>query len=400
MEDKKISGALEGVKVLDLTRVLAGPACTMMLADMGAEVIKVEVPGKGDDSRAFSPFQKGESAYFINMNRNKKGVTLNMKSEEGKKIFTEMLKKADVVVENYRPGVMERLGFGYEDIKKINPGIVYGAVSGYGHTGPYSQRPGYDAIGQATSGLMSTTGFPESGPTRIGTPMADYLAGLSAAVAILGALHYKEKTGIGQKVDIALMDAAIASMQVIQTYYLVEGRLPSRIGNRYESNYPTDGYPTADGNIMVSAANDKLWRAMAASIGREDLADNEKTHSNRERLQNWPYIREEILKWTTLHSTAECVDILVKAGVPAASINDISQVVADPQTKNREMFVEIEHPVAGKMTMTGSQLKLSETPVTYRKTAPALGEDNEAVYGEWIGLTAEQIADYKEKGVM
>lgn len=393
-------GALSGVRVLDLTRVLAGPACTMMLADMGAEVIKIEVPGKGDDSRAFSPFQNGESAYFINMNRNKKGVTLNMKSEEGKNIFREMLKKADIVVENYRPGVMERLGFGYEDIKKINPGIVYGAVSGYGHTGPYSQRPGYDAIGQATSGLMSTTGWEETGPTRIGTPMADYLAGLSAAVAILGALHYKEKTGIGQKVDIALMDSGIASMQVIQTYYLVEGRLPSRIGNRYESNYPTDGYPTMDGNIMVSAANDKLWRKMAAAIGREDLADNEKTHSNKERLMNWPYIREEILKWTTTRTTAEAVEILVEAGVPAASINDISQVVADPQTKNREMFVDIEHPVAGKMTMTGSQLKLSETPVQYRKVAPALGEDNEEVYGELLGLTPGDIQRLKEEGAM
>lgn len=398
--DNTYKGALSGVKILDLTRVLAGPACTMMLADMGAEVIKIEVPGKGDDSRAFSPFQNGVSAYFINMNRNKKGITLNMKSPEGKKIFTEMLKKADIVVENYRPGVMERLGFGYEDIKKINPGIIYGAVSGYGHTGPYSQRPGYDAIGQATSGLMSTTGFPETGPTRVGTPMADYLAGLSAAVAILGALHYKEKTGIGQKVDIALMDSAIASMQVIQTYYLVEGRLPSRIGNRYESNYPTDGYPTSDGNIMVSAANDKLWQAMARAIGREDLADNEKTHSNKERLLNWPYIREEILKWTTTHTTAEAVDVLVSAGVPAASINDISQVVADPQTKDREMFVDIEHPVAGKMKMTGSQLKLSETPVQYVKTAPSLGEDNEAVYGEWLGFTPEDIARYREEGVL
>ena len=323
-----------------------------------------------------------------------------MKSPEGKKIFTELLEKADVVVENYRPGVMERLGFGYEDIKKVNPGIIYGAVSGYGHTGPYAMRPGYDAIGQATSGLMSTTGWDGTGPTRIGTPMADYLAGLSAAVAILGALHYKEKTGIGQKVDIALMDSGIASMQVIQTYYLVEGRLPSRIGNRYESNYPTDGYPTKDGNMMVSAANDKLWRSMAAAIGREDLADNDKTHSNKERLKNWAYIREEILKWTTAHTTEEAVDILVRAGVPAASINDISQVVDDPQTKDREMFVDIEHPVAGKMTITGSQLKLSETPVKYHKTAPSLGEDNQAVYGELLGFTAEDIVRLREEGVL
>ena len=383
-----------------MTRVLAGPVCTMMLADMGAEVIKVEIPGKGDDSRMFSPLKNGESAYFINVNRNKRGVTLNLKSEAGKKIFARMLEKADIIVENYRPGVMERQGFGYEDIKKINPGIIYAAVSGFGHTGPYSKRPGYDAIGQATSGIMSTTGYEETGPTRVGTPMTDYLAGQTAAIAILGALHHKTVTGEGQKVDIALMDSGIASMQVIQTYYLVGGRLPQRIGNRYESNYPTDGYPTKDGDIMVSAANDKLWRKMATAIGREDLADNEMTHSNKERLENWKAIRKEILKWTTAHTSKECEDILLEAGVPASTINNIEQVVKDPQAKAREMFVDIEHPVAGRMTITGSPIKLSKTPVQYRKVAPALGEDNEEIYSSWIGLTPEEIERYKEDGVM
>ena len=397
--DQLKNGALCGVKILDLTRVLAGPVCTMMLADMGADVIKIEIPGKGDDSRAFSPFQNGESAYFMNLNRNKKGITLNMKAPEGKKVFLEMVKKADMVVENFRPGVMDRFGFGYEELKKINPGIIYGAVSGFGHTGPYSQRPGYDAIGQAMSGLMSTTGWPETIGTRIGTPMADYLAGQSAAIALLAALHYREKTGEGQKVDIGLMDAGIASMQVIQPYYLVEGRLPQRIGNRYESNYPTDGFPTKDGQIMVSAANDKLWRAMCRAMGREDLEISEKTATNKERLQNWQWIREQIINWCGDMPTAEAVEALLEGGVPAAPINNIEQVVNDPHTKAREMFVETEHPKAGKFTMTGSQLKLSRTPVTYRTPAPALGQDNEAVYGEWVNMTPEEIAAYKEKGV-
>ena len=397
--DKNSKGALDGVKILDLTRVLAGPVCTMMLADMGADVIKIEIPGKGDDSRAFSPFQNGESAYFLNLNRNKKGITLNMKSEKGKKVFLAMVKKADMVVENFRPGVMERLGFGYEDLKKVNPGIIYGAVSGFGHTGPYSQRPGYDAIGQAMSGLMSTTGWPETGETRVGTPMADYLAGLSATVALLAALHHREKTGEGQKIDIALMDAGIASMQVIQTYYLVEGRLPSRIGNRYESNYPTDGFPTKDGQIMVSAANDKLWRAMCKVMERADLAESEKTLTNKDRLANWPWIREEIIKWSGERTTKEAVDALLKGGVPAAPINSIAQVVHDLHTKAREMFVETEHPKAGKITVTGSQLKLSGTPVTFRTPAPALGQDNVAVYGGWLGMAEEEITAYKNEGV-
>lgn len=394
------NGALAGIKILDLTRVLAGPVCTMMLADMGAEVIKIEVPGKGDDSRAFSPFQNGESAYFINLNRNKRGITLNLKSEKGKELFRDMVKKADMVVENFRPGVMERLGLGYEDLKKINRGIIYGAISGFGHTGPYSQRPGYDAIGQAMSGLMSTTGWPDSGPTRIGTPMADYLAGLSAAVGLLAALQYRSRTGSGQKVDIGLMDCGITSMQVIQTYYLVEHRLPERIGNRYESNYPTDGFPTKDGNIMVSAANDKLWRAMCRAIGRQDLAEHEETATNKERLKNWPSIREEIIRWSSARTTEEAVQILLDGGVPAAPINDIAQVVHDPHAEARQMFVDIEHPRAGKMTITGSQLKLSETPASIRTPAPELGQDNQAVYGEWLGFSAKELDSLREEGVL
>ena len=394
------TGALAGVKILDLTRVLAGPVCTMMLADLGADVVKIEIPGKGDDSRAFSPFQNGESAYFMNLNRNKKGITLNMKSEKGKKIFLDMVKKADMVVENFRPGVMERLGFGYEDLKKVNPSIIYGAVSGFGHTGPYSQRPGYDAIGQAMSGLMSTTGWPETGPTRIGMPMADYLAGQSTTIALLAALYYRKVTGRGQKVDIGLMDSGIASMQVIQDYYLVEGRLPQPIGNRYESNYPTDGFPTADGQMMVSAANDKLWKAMCVAMGKPELAETEKTATNKQRLANWPWIREQIIDWSSKLSTAEAVDILLKGGVPAAPINNIAQVVADPHTKARSMFVDIEHPIAGKLTITGSQLKLSETPATVRTPSPTLGQHNVSVYGEWLGLGEDDVKELQQEGVL
>ena len=251
--------ALNGIRVLDLTRVLAGPYCGMLLADMGAEVIKIEVPEKGDDSRSFAPFVNGESAYYMNLNRNKKGITLNLKDEKGKKIFLELLKKADIVLENFRPGTMEKLGLGYEVLKEVNPGIIYGCVSGFGHTGPYKNRAGYDIIGQAVGGLMSTTGWPQGESTRTGTAMADVLAGLSVTIGVLGALNYKNKTGIGQKVDIALVDSVVSSMEIITQIYLVGGKIPDKIGNRYESVYPYDSFKAKDGSLVIGCGNDKLF---------------------------------------------------------------------------------------------------------------------------------------------
>ncbi len=237
-------GALSGLRVIDLTRVLAGPFSTMMLADMGAEVIKIEQPGKGDDTRHFAPFQNGESAYYMNLNRGKKGVTLDLKGK-GRDIFLDLIRTADVVVENFRPGTMDKLGIGYETLKAINPRLVYGAVSGFGDTGPYRLRPGYDIIGQAMGGLMSTTGWPGGEPTRSGTAMADVLAGLSVTIGILAALRHRDVSGVGQKVDVALVDSVVSSLEVITQIYLAEGRVPERIGNRYESCYPYDSFRCA-----------------------------------------------------------------------------------------------------------------------------------------------------------
>ena len=279
----KTKGALEGIRILDLSRVLAGPFCTMMLADLGAEVIKIEIPGKGDDSRSFGPFVNGESGYYMNVNRNKAVVTLNLKKPEGRELFLKMVEKADIVVENYRPGVMEKLGLGYDVLKETNPKIIYGAVSGFGHYGPYTQRPGYDVIGQASCGLMSVTGWPDGGPTRVGTAMADSLAGYSLAIGILAALQYRSSTGVGQKVDIGMMDAGIASMQIIYPIYTMGGRLPERIGNRYESNYPTDTFETKDGMMVIGAANDKLWAKLCEVMGKPELAADERYDSNPKR---------------------------------------------------------------------------------------------------------------------
>ncbi len=395
----KKEGALTGIKILDLSRVLAGPFCTMILADMGAEVIKIEVPGKGDDSRSFGPFVNGESGYYMNVNRNKKGITLNLKGK-GKDLFLEMVKKADMVVENYRPGVMERLGIGYDELKKVNPKIIYGAVSGFGHYGPYTQRPGYDVIGQASSGLMSVTGWPDGGPTRIGTAMADSLAGYSLAIGLLAALQYRNRTGIGQKVDIGMMDASIASLQIIYPIYTMGGRIPERIGNRYESNYPTDTFRTKDGMIVIGAANDKLWQQLCRVMNMEKLAEDERYDKNPKRVERYQEIKPIIEAWTMKQTSKEVIDQLVEAGVPASPINNLAQVVEDPHAQAREMFVHVQHPVAGDTLLNGSQFKMTETNPVIDVHAPLLGEHNEQVYGELLGLSKEEVADLANQGVI
>jgi len=394
------NGALAGVKVLDLTRVLAGPFATMMLADMGAEVIKIEVPGSGDDSRQFGPFINGESSYYMNLNRNKKGVTLNLKGR-GKEIFLEMVKKADIVVENYRPGTMEKLGLGYEELKKVNPKIVYGAVSGFGHYGPYKDRAGYDIIGQAMSGLMSTTGWPGGEPTRTGTAMSDILAGLSVAIGLLAALRHRDVTGYGQKVDVSLVDATVASMEIINQIYLVEGRLPQRIGNRYESTYPYVSFKANDGSLVIGAANDKLWQKLCVIMGQPELGEKAEFDTNWKRVQRHEEVKVLVEAWTITKPVKEIVDALLAVGIPAAPINNIEQVVNDPHIAGaREMFVEVDHPKAGKMKITGSHIKLSDTKPCIKAPAPLLGQHNEEVYKDFLGLSADEIAAMKKDGLL
>lgn len=393
-------GALDGVRVLDLTRVLAGPFCTMMLADMGAEVIKIEQPKKGDDSRAFGPYVNGESSYYMNLNRNKKGVTLNLKGQ-GKEIFLEMVKKADIVVENYRPGTMEKLGLGYEDLKNVNPRIIYGCISGFGHYGPYKDRAGYDIIGQAMSGLMSTTGWPGGEPTRTGTAMSDVLAGLSAAVGILAALRSRDITGIGQKVDIALVDSTVASLEIINQIYLVEGRIPQRIGNRYESVYPYDSFRTKDGSLVIGGGNDKLWQKICQLMGQPELASKEGFETNYKRVQNHEEVKKVVEAWTITKGMDDLVSELLDAGVPAAPINTIDKVVNDPHISGaREMFVEVDHPKAGKMKIAGTHIKMSETKPSVRTPAPLLGQHNDEVYGEFIGLDKAEIEELNKQGII
>ncbi len=395
------NGALAGLVVLDMTRVLAGPFAGMMLADLGADVIKVEEAGKGADERHLGPFKNGESAYFMNLNRNKKGVTVNLKSAKGKELFRALVKTADVVLENYRPGTMEKLGLGYEELRQINPRLVYAAVSGFGHYGPYKDRPGYDIISQAMSGLMSTTGWADGEPTRTGTAMGDVLGGLSVTIGILAALRHRDATGQGQKVDVALVDSAVASLEIINMIYLVEGRIPQRIGNRYESTYPYDSFKATDGSLVIGTANDKLWQILCKEMDRPDLAAKEEWARVRDRVREHAAVKIEVENWTKQHPVAELVDRLLAAGVPAAPIYDIAQVVADPHIGGaREMFVDIEHPVAGKMKITGSHIKLSETPTSIRKPSPALGENNSEIYGGRLGLSEAELQVLKDEKVI
>ena len=394
-------GALAGLKVLDLTRILAGPFSTMMLADMGASVYKLEQPGIGDDSRGFGPFQNGESVYYINLNRNKKGMTIDLKNPKGKAVFLEMVKNADVVIENYRPGVMEKLGLGYEDLAKTNPGIVYVAVSGFGHTGPYSNRPGYDIIAQAMSGLMSTTGWPDSGPTRSGTAIGDVLGGMSATIGMLAAIYHKIKTGEGQKVDIALVDSTVAALEIINMIYLSQGRLPERIGNRYESTYPYDSFVASDGDLVIGAANNKLWKLLLDQMGKSELAEDPRFKDIKDRIENHVEVKAIVQEWVGQNTVDEVVNGLLEKGVPVAPILNIAQVTSDPHiAEAREMFVRLDHPVAGKMRIAGSHLKLSKTKTEIKTPAPALGQDNEKGLEELLGLTAEQVKELLEEGAI
>jgi len=395
------TGALEGVTILDLTRVLAGPFSTMLLADMGANVIKIEEPVKGDDTRHFGPFKNDESIYFITNNRNKKGITLNLRDPKAKEMFKEMVKKADVVTENYRPGTMEKLGLGYDALKEINPAIIYASISGFGHYGRYKERPGYDIVAQAMSGLMSTTGWEGGAPTRTGTATGDVLGGLYMTIGVLQALQHRNRTGEGQKVDVALVDAGVSAMGNVNMIYFGEGRVPQRIGNRYESTYPYDTFECIDGTCVIGAANDKFWQGLCKVMGRPELAEAPQFLRIRDRLDNHKAVKAEIEQWTKTKTMVEAVDALMANGIPTAPVYDVKQVSEDPHiAKDREMFIDQEHPVAGTVRVTGNPVKLSATPATYRSVAPSLGQDNLEVYGELLGLDEEAIESLKQDGVI
>ncbi|WCB31534.1 CoA transferase [Fusobacterium nucleatum] len=394
-------GLLEGIVVLDLTRVLAGPYCGTLIADMGATVIKVENPTGGDDSRSMGPFINGNSVYYANFNRSKLGCTLNLKTSEGKEIFKELVKKADIIIENYRPGTMEKLGLGYDELKKANPAIIYGAVSGFGHTGPLSKRAGYDIIGQAMGGLMSTTGWPGGPATRSGTPLGDVLGGLNLAIGILAALVNREKTGLGEKVDVALVDSVASAMENITMIYQATGRIPQRIGNRYESTYPYDSFPANDGDVIIAAGNNKLFSILCEIMEQPELKNDSRFLDVKSRVANHDDLFEIVSTWTKKYSVEEIDKKLNDAGCPASIVNTIDRLVVDRQIAGaREMFPEIEQPGIGKLQITACPQKLTRTKSYPRKAAPLLGEDNIDIYGKLLGFDENKIKELKEKGII
>jgi CoA:oxalate CoA-transferase len=391
--------ALEGIKVLDLTRVLAGPYATMVMADMGADVIKIEAPEIGDDSRQFGPYIKDESAYFMSLNRNKRSITLNLKAPKAKEIFIEMVKKADVVVENYRPGTMEKLGLGYEELKKINPKIIYAAASGFGHSGPYSKRAAYDAVVQAMGGIMSITGPKGGKPTRVGPSIGDVTAGLFTAIGVLAALNYRNNTGIGQKVDVSMLDCQVAILENAIARYVVTGEAPKPAGNRHSSITPFEPFETSDGEIMIAAGNDALFVKLCEVFGTEEWANDERFKTNPLRTKHVEELVPLITAVTRTKTTKEWQDLLDKAGVPNGPINTIDKVMEDPQILARDMIVEVDHPVAGHLKMAGVPIKMSETQGTVRTHAPLLGQHTEEILKELLGMSTEEIDALKKENI-
>ena len=394
--------ALQDIVVLDLTRVLAGPYCTMMLADFGADVIKIEIPVKGDDTRGMGPFVNGSSLYYANVNRNKKSVTLNLKEPKGKEMFLALVKKADVAVENYRPGVMDRMGLGYEVLQEANERIIYAAVSGFGSYGRCSARPGYDIIAQAYGGLMSITGEPDGEPLRVGTAIGDVLGGMNLTIGILTALHARELSGKGQRVDVALVDSVVSSLETGTQRYFASGKLPRRIGNRYASAYPYDSFKAKDGNFVIGCGNDKLFNLLCTKVlHREDLLTDPRFLSNAQRCENHAALKVEVEKWSTTLTKEEAYEAINAAGVPTSPINDLYQVSHDPHiVEDREMFIPVKHPVIGDMRVNGNPVKLLDMMPEVRTCAPALGQHNEEIYGQLLGMDKAQLEALEEDHVI
>jgi crotonobetainyl-CoA:carnitine CoA-transferase CaiB-like acyl-CoA transferase len=392
---------LDGIKVLDLTRVLAGPYCTMLLADMGADVVKVERPGAGDDTRAFGPpFVNGESAYFMSINRNKRSLTLNLKEDKARQILRQLLETVDVVVENFRPGTMESFGFGYEAVHDFNPALVFCSISGYGHTGPDADLPGYDLIIQGEGGAASLTGDTEGPPYKVGNSQADIVAGMMAFQGILLALLARNRSGTGQKIDISMLDCQVAMLTYQAGIYFATGESPTRLGNQHPTITPYETYRCKDGFINLACGNDNMWRTFCGVIGQEEWTEDPRFRTNADRVGHRRQLAALLEPVILQKTTQEWIDQLRQNGLPCGPIQTVGQVCEDPQVIARDMIVSLDHPTAGPIRVTGVPIKLSDTPGEVHSAPPTLGQHTTEVLGDWLQINATEAAALHRDGVV
>ena len=391
---------LQDIKVIDFSQILAGPFCTMLLADMGADVIKIEKPNGGDDTRRYGPpFIEGESAAFLTLNRNKRSIVLDLKSEQGIAIVRRMLEDADVMIHNFRPGVVDRMGLAFEDVSALNPAIVYCTVSGFGTTGPYSSRAGFDLVAQGMSGLMSINGFPGAPPAKVGVPMADLNTGMFCAYGILTAYINRLSTGRGQHVDASLIESGIAYTLYESATYFATGEVAGPLGSAHRMIAPYQAFATQDGYINIGAANQNNWERMCRAVGREDLLDDVRFASNPERMVSIDALTPIMEETFRTQTTGHWVKTLENAGVPCGPIYNIEQVYADPHVQSREMAVPLEHPKSGSISNIGVAVKLSDTPGSVRTPAPLLGQHSEEVLTQF-GYADKDVAAFRDAGVL
>jgi crotonobetainyl-CoA:carnitine CoA-transferase CaiB-like acyl-CoA transferase len=394
---------LDGIRVLDFSRALAGPYCSMYMADMGAEVIKVEEPKRGDDARAFGPpFIQGESAYFMSVNRGKLSIALNLKLAVGLEIARRLASKCDVILENFRPGVMDRMGLGYEQLRKQNPSLIYASISGFGHSGlqEYSKKPGYDVVIQGMGGITSITGYSDSPPTKVGVAQADLIAGLNAFQGILLALLVRDRSGKGQKIDISMLDCQISLLSFQAGRYFATGRSPGRIGNAHPTICPYETIEACDGYLNIGVGNDRLFEVFCEIIGKPELVKDERFCSNSKRVENRSQLLEIIEPIFKGKTVKEWLNLLEGGGIPCGPVNSVGDALNNPQVIARQMVIEMNHPKAGKIKVTGCPIKLSETPPKIDIPPPVLGQHTEKILREYLNMDEEEINRLKRENVI
>ncbi len=394
--------ALDDVRVLDLTRVIAGPFATTILGDMGAEIIKVELPGRGDDARYGYPSVAGVPVAFLALNRNKKGITLDIRKPEGGEVLRKLVREVDVIVENFAAGTMSRWGFGYPALAAINPRLIYAALSGFGHTGPYAERTSYDIIAQAMGGLMAITGFPDGPPVRGGGALGDFIGGVFTAVGILCALHYRQRTGKGQLVDVSNMDAVFSMLDNWPTVYATTGQRPQRMGSRHPFTAPYDCFQARDGHVVIGVGNSQLFRTLVAAMGMPELGRDPRFKSPAARLERHDEVNRLVADWVAQRTVAEVMETLGPAGanVPCAPVMTVDTLLTDPHLRAREMIVELLHDTLGPIPVPGVPFKLSESPGHVQHLGPDLGQHNDQIYRGLLGFSDEEIGHLQAAGVI